>query len=200
MTIEGSFQTANRLFTNVTGGSITIGNPSQSGTMTIEGSTNGNTNLFTNVTGGSINIGTSLLGGSLTIGKPGSNMSLSGNLTRIIGSTGNPYYIDGIITITTTPVTLSGTLYKYYIYDNNADGTIILPTPSINYLGIELVFRSVNGGNRPRIEVPSLAALFIPLTNNVHVNHLGPTNIIRVVCGIHTTAIPPNTPYWIQLQ
>lgn len=166
--------------------------------MNIDGSTSVNNNLFTNVTTGNINIGDNITSGILSIGNPGGNLSLSGNITRTIGSGGNSYYLDGIIRITTTPYTLSSPLYKYYIYDGASNGTIYFPTPTSAYLGIEVVIRSVNGTIKVIPRSNPSSNIFIELTNNnTHVSLLPANNLFRFVCGTH---LSDTTYFWIQIQ
>ena len=165
--------------------------------ITIDGSLVGNNNLFNNVTSGIINIGNNISSGTMTIGNPDGNVSLSGNLTRIIGSGGIPHYLDGIIRITSTPYTLSTTLYKYYLYDSAVNGTIYFPHPTSEYMGIEIVLRSVNGTIKIIPSSNPSSNIFIELNNNnTHLASLPAANIFRFVCGTHTS---DTTYFWIHI-
>jgi hypothetical protein len=172
--LEGKTTTNNIVLYSLTTGNITIG-----------------ASAVTNITikGASTNIG-ALSGGAINIGNSTSTTYISGDVVRIMSST-TRYYLDKT-TILTTATTLSSPLSKYYICNFTVAGNVNLPAPSLQFVGIEIVIRTIGTA----IATPSTVAgtnVFINLSNAL-TSTLTTLTSFRVVCGEKAGSY-----YWIQI-
>jgi len=201
------------LYTNVTSGSIDIGTALTTGIMKIGGSsstalsfqlfgtTSGDNQLFKNVTNGDINFGGTNQTGALYIGgtnqtggtyisNSGNTTYISGDVVRIMSST-TRYYLDKTTTLTSA-TTISSPLSKYYICNFTVAGNVNLPTPTVSFVGIEIVIRTIGTAAATPTTVAG-TNVFINLSNAL-TSTLTSTTSFRVVCGEKAGSY-----YWIQL-